>query len=135
MDNGIAAADAARFSPAELQAYLKQYPDADTNGDGTAESHNRMQQALEKIWPYTQEWFMDDAVDEACAAQGIAPLASSLQASWLQMVTEVLTQATLKMPEFLGHQKGGKRGVHTEHLGYMLADMQFLQRTYPGAQW
>jgi ring-1,2-phenylacetyl-CoA epoxidase subunit PaaC len=94
-----------------------------------------MQQALEKIWPYTQEWFMDDRVDEACAAQGIAPLASSLQAPWLRMVTEVLTQATLKVPEFEGHQKGGKRGVHTEHLGYMLADMQFLQRTYPGAQW
>ena len=104
-------------------------------GDGTPESHTRMQQALENIWPYTQEWFMDDAVDEACAAQGIAPLASSLQAPWLRMVTEVLTQATLKVPEFEGHQKGGKRGVHTEHLGYMLADMQFLQRTYPGAQW
>jgi ring-1,2-phenylacetyl-CoA epoxidase subunit PaaC len=51
------------------------------------------------------------------------------------MVTEVLTQATLNVPGFVGHQKGGKRGVHTEHLGYMLADMQFLQRTYPGAQW
>ncbi len=104
-------------------------------GDGTAESHTRMQAALDLLWPYAQEWFMDDAVDQACAEQGTAPLASSLQAPWLALVSEVLSAATLTMPTLEGHQKGGKRGVHTEHLGYMLADMQFLQRTYPGAQW
>ena len=104
-------------------------------GDGTPESHARMQAAVDLIWPYAQEWFVDDAVDIACAEQGMAPLASSLQVPWQACVAQVLQDATLTMPDYLGHQKGGKRGVHTEHLGYMLADMQFLQRTYPGAQW
>lgn len=104
-------------------------------GDGTAQSHQRMQAALDLLWPYTHEWFMDDAVDQACAAQGVAPLGSHLQAPWLARVSQVLREATLTVPHATGHQKGGKQGVHTEHLGHMLAVMQSVPRSHPGAQW
>ncbi|MBS8226357.1 1,2-phenylacetyl-CoA epoxidase subunit PaaC [Vannielia litorea] len=105
-------------------------------GDGTEESHARMQAALDRLWPYTGEMFAADAVDEAIAEAGIAPALADLLARWQQTVDEVLTEATLSKPEqrFDAH-KGGKQGRHTEHLGYILAEMQFLQRAYPGASW
>ncbi|EBA06881.1 1,2-phenylacetyl-CoA epoxidase subunit PaaC [Sagittula stellata] len=105
-------------------------------GDGTEESHTRMQAALNKLWPYTGEMFAADAVDEAVAEAGIAPALSDLLPRWQQTVDEVLTEATLRKPEQrFDAQKGGKQGRHTEHLGYILAEMQFLQRAYPGATW
>ena len=104
-------------------------------GDGTEESHRRMQKALDDLWPYTAEMFLDDSADEAVAAAGIAPLPSALKAAWESSVTEVLAEATLARPEGSYQHKGGKRGVHTEHLGYILADMQFLQRAYPNSVW
>ncbi|MCO6179372.1 1,2-phenylacetyl-CoA epoxidase subunit PaaC [Ciceribacter sp. RN22] len=104
-------------------------------GDGTEESHRRMQKALDDLWPYTAEMFLDDSADEAVAAAGIAPLPSALRAAWDKSVAEVLTEATLVLPEGTYQHKGGKRGVHTEHLGYILADMQFLQRAYPNSVW
>ncbi|WP_213955121.1 MULTISPECIES: 1,2-phenylacetyl-CoA epoxidase subunit PaaC [unclassified Variovorax] len=104
-------------------------------GRGTPESHARMQAAVELLWPYANEWFESDAVDEACAAAGVAPAAPSLAAPWRASVEAVLSRATLAMPGYIGHQRGGKRGVHTEHLGHLLTDLQFVQRTYPGAQW
>ena len=104
-------------------------------GDGTEESHRRMQKALDDLWPYTAEMFLDDSADEAVAAAGIAPLPSPLKAAWDKSVAEVLAEATLVRPEGTYQHKGGKRGVHTEHLGYILADMQFLQRAYPNSVW
>lgn len=104
-------------------------------GDGTEESHRRMQKALDDLWPYTAEMFLDDSADEAVAAAGIAPLPSALRAAWDTSVAEVLAEATLARPEGTYQHKGGKRGVHTEHLGYILADMQFLQRAYPNSVW
>lgn len=104
-------------------------------GDGTEESHRRMQKALDDLWPYTAEMFLDDSADEAVAAAGIAPLPSALKAAWDGSVGEVLAEATLVRPEGSYQHKGGKRGIHTEHLGYILADMQFLQRAYPNSVW
>jgi ring-1,2-phenylacetyl-CoA epoxidase subunit PaaC len=104
-------------------------------GDGTDESHRRMQAALDALWPYVGEMFMADEKDEAVAAAGIAPNPASLRAAWEKTVRDVLAEATLTIPESKFAHKGGKRGIHTEHLGYILADMQFLQRAYPGASW
>jgi len=104
-------------------------------GDGTAVSHERMQASLEKLWPCTQEWFESDPVDDACALQGLAPAAASLAPAWRASVEVVLSRATLLMPEYVCHQRGGRHGVHTEHLGHLLTELQFVQRAYPGAQW
>lgn len=104
-------------------------------GDGTAESHARMQKALNMLWPYTGEMFMADAVDEAVAAAGIAPDPTSLKTAWHRTVTEVMAEATLALPGGTFQHKGGKSGRHTEALGFILADMQFLQRAYPGGTW
>lgn len=104
-------------------------------GDGSEESHARMQGALDELWPYTGEMFAADATDEAVAAAGIAPSLASLRAPWEAMVDEVLAEATLKRPDGAYAHKGGRSGRHTEHLGYILAEMQFLQRAYPGSTW
>ena len=104
-------------------------------GDGTELSHERMQSAIEKLWPYAHEWFESDAVDAQCASEGLCPPARSLAVSWHASVKAVLARATLNMPDYAGHQKGGKLGLHTEHLSHMLAPMQVLQRTHLGAQW
>jgi ring-1,2-phenylacetyl-CoA epoxidase subunit PaaC len=104
-------------------------------GDGTDESHRRMQEALDDLWPYAAELFVTDAIDEAVAASGIAPTPESLRATWDETVGEVLAEATLHRPTSAFVHKGGKRGTHTEHLGFILADMQFLQRAYPDAEW
>ena len=104
-------------------------------GDGTDESHARMQAALDEQWGYALEMFTSDASDAAMAAAGIAPDPASLRAPWDETVDAVLAQATLKRPDSSFAHKGGKQGTHTEHLGYILAEMQFLQRAYPGASW
>ena len=108
-------------------------------GDGTEESHGRMQRALDDLWPYTGEMFQGDGIDAALAAEGIAPDPATFREAWLAKVREVLAEATLTLPagEWMhgGRGRGGKQGVHTEHLGHLLAEMQFLQRAYPGAQW
>ncbi len=104
-------------------------------GDGTEESRARMQTALDRLWPYTGELFMGDAVDQAMAEAGIAPDPASLRAAWDSTVAEVMATATLVRPGGTFQHRGGKQGRHTEALGYILADMQFLQRAYPGAVW
>lgn len=105
-------------------------------GDGSEESHQRMQSAADRLWPWTGEAFVDDAVDHEAAEAGIAPLPSGLRAPWLADVAHVLEQATLALPPAdAWMQSGGRQGRHSEHLGYLLAEMQFLQRAYPGAQW
>ncbi|MDQ0471685.1 1,2-phenylacetyl-CoA epoxidase subunit PaaC [Labrys wisconsinensis] len=104
-------------------------------GDGTAESHLRMQRALDDLWPFTGEMFVGDAVDAPLAEAGVVPEPRSLAAEWDEIVSEGLAEATLKKPADGHMHKGGRHGVHTEHLGYILAELQFLQRAYPGAVW
>jgi len=104
-------------------------------GDGTAESHSRMQAGLDDIWMYTGELFEVDAVDEAMIAAGIGIDPRDLQAAWTAAMDEVVAEATLTKPTAGWMQTGGRRGLHTEHLGHLLAQMQVLQRVHPGAQW
>ncbi len=104
-------------------------------GDGSEESHAKMQAALEALWPYVGEMFADDALDKKMAEQGIAPLPSSQKPRFDKALNEVLAKATLTRPESDFAQKGGRTGTHTEDLGHMLATMQFLQRAYPDARW
>lgn len=104
-------------------------------GDGTAESHERMQGSIDDLWRYTGEMFEADAVDRTFEREHAGPDLEALHAEWRRRVGAVLVDATLCMPEDGWMQKGGKRGRHTEHLGYLVAEMQFLQRAYPGARW
>ncbi|SMX51098.1 1,2-phenylacetyl-CoA epoxidase subunit PaaC [Actibacterium lipolyticum] len=105
-------------------------------GDGTDESHQRMQSAVDLLWPFAGEMFAADDVDNAMAAAGIAPDPASLRAEWQRKVDQVMADATLTLPESQFAHQGGKTGrQHTEHLGHMLAQMQWLQRAYPGATW
>lgn len=104
-------------------------------GDGTGESRRRMQAALDDCLPYAGEMFLSDATDTAMAEAGIAPDPGSLRAGWDATVSQTLRDATLTAPKDVYVHKGGRDGVHTEHLGYILAEMQFLQRAYPDAVW
>jgi ring-1,2-phenylacetyl-CoA epoxidase subunit PaaC len=104
-------------------------------GDGTEESHRRAQDALDELWPYTGELFETDAVDEALIAQGVAADPAPLRPEWESAVAAVLEEATLQRPAAAWMQSGGRAGRHSEHLGHLLATMQFLQRAYPGATW
>jgi|SRR5882757_9715151 len=104
-------------------------------GDGTAESHTRVQAALQRLWPYTTELFAADAVDEAMTERGVAPSLAALEKSWSSRIGAVLAEATLERPADRPYSWYGKQGQHSEHLGYMLTEMQYLQRTYPGARW
>ncbi len=104
-------------------------------GDGTEESAQRLRAALQALWPYTAELFADDAVDEAAARTGLGPQASALREPWLAEMTEVLSEATLAVPADTPFVSEGKRGRHSEHMGYLLAEMQYLQRAYPGGVW
>jgi ring-1,2-phenylacetyl-CoA epoxidase subunit PaaC len=108
-------------------------------GDGTDESHAKAQAAIDRLWMYTGEMFAPDATELALIGAGIAADVRALAAPWREHVDAVLAEATLRAPESAwmqgGNARGGKQGVHTEHLGHLLAEMQFLQRAYPGAQW
>lgn len=104
-------------------------------GDGTEESRRRMQKAIDFFWPYTGEMFEMDEVDRELLAAGVAADLERLQEPWLRQVDAVLDEATLERPKASWTQRGGKRGFHSEHLGYLLAEMQWLQRAYPGATW
>jgi ring-1,2-phenylacetyl-CoA epoxidase subunit PaaC len=104
-------------------------------GDGTEESHRRMQDGIDDLWMYTGELFEPDDVDREIADRGLGPDPVLLQGPWLELVRATAEEATLALPQLGWMQRGGKRGVHTEHLGYVLADLQFLQRAYPNATW
>jgi len=105
-------------------------------GDGTEESHRRMQAALDDLWMYTGEMFEADDVDDVLATRGVVDSVTTLREPWLEQVSRTLSAATLTMPApDAWMQKGGKQGRHGEHMGYLLAEMQFLQRAYPGLQW
>ena len=104
-------------------------------GDGTDESHVKMQSAINDLWMYTGEMFTADTIELALIEAGIAADVRTLAAPWREHVEEVLRTATLEMPGDVFMQQGGKRGVHTEHLGHLLSEMQVLPRSHPGAHW
>jgi ring-1,2-phenylacetyl-CoA epoxidase subunit PaaC len=105
-------------------------------GDGTEESHRRMQTALDLLWPYIGEMFAPDAVDDAMHKAGIGPDLPTLRARFDTRIDAILTEATLTKPDSTYAQSGGKTGFrHSEHLGHLLTQMQWLQRAYPGATW
>jgi ring-1,2-phenylacetyl-CoA epoxidase subunit PaaC len=104
-------------------------------GDGTDESHARIQTALDALWSYSGELFLGDAVEERLAGEGVAPAPESLKPAWTRTVEAIFAEATLKPPASIFAHKGGKSGRHTEALGYILAEMQFLPRAYPDASW
>ena len=104
-------------------------------GDGTEESHERVQTALDALWRFTHEMFVASPAEQEAVAAGIAPDPASLAAGWSSRVDEVLKEATLKRPADVAYSWHGKRGQHSEHLSRLLAEMQVMQRTYPGAQW
>lgn len=105
-------------------------------GDGTEESHNRMQKALELLWPYVGEMFKADDVEIALQTEGVIPDLDELRTSYDQQITQVIHEATLQLPESGFAHQGGKNGFrHSEHLGHLLTQMQWLQRAYPGASW
>jgi ring-1,2-phenylacetyl-CoA epoxidase subunit PaaC len=104
-------------------------------GDGTEESHARVQEALDELWRFTGELFEADSVEASVAAAGIGPDPKSLYPAWSATVDRVLAEATLTRPEDGWMQSGGRDGRHSEHLGYILAEMQYLQRAFPDARW
>jgi ring-1,2-phenylacetyl-CoA epoxidase subunit PaaC len=104
-------------------------------GDGTVESHARVQSALDLLWPYTVELFAADELDLEMAESGIGPRLPEVQSAWSARIDAILSEATLRRPADRPHTWHGKRGQHSEHLGYILAEMQYLQRTYPDARW
>ena len=104
-------------------------------GDGTEESASRMADAVAALHPYTAELFTEDDARKACIKQGILPDASTIQPKWNTTIEEVFTTALLEVPEVAFPQLGGRSGQHTECFGYLLAELQYVQRAYPGAQW
>jgi ring-1,2-phenylacetyl-CoA epoxidase subunit PaaC len=104
-------------------------------GDGTEESHRRMQTAIDDLWMYTGELFESDEVDQTMVREGLGPDLTMLHEPWLGLVRATVEEATLTLPQPGWAQRGGRRGIHSEHLGYILADLQFLQRAYPNATW
>ena len=107
-------------------------------GDGTDESHRRVQRALDELWRFTAELFAADDIDHAMQAAGVAPDLAQLQPEWERLVREVIDTATLTVPHDvprLASMRGGRTGAHTEHLGHLLAEMQIVARSHPGATW
>jgi len=104
-------------------------------GDGSQESHRRMQAGLDRMWPYADEMFRTDAVEQQLVSDGIAVDATTLRAPWQEYVDAVLAEATLSRPDTWTAPGGGRHGVHTESFGHLLAQMQHLARSYPGASW
>ena len=104
-------------------------------GDGTAESHRRAQAAVDRLFPYTNEMFAAPADEDALVAEGLVADPAALRAIWRDTVSDVLGRATLAVPEAGWMQSGGRDGRHSEHLGPLLAELQFLQRSFPGATW
>lgn len=104
-------------------------------GDGTDESHRRAQYALDELWPFTGELFETDQIERALIDAGIAVDPVSVRAQWSKTLDDVFDEATLTRPRDSYMQSGGRSGRHSEHLGFILTELQFLQRTYPGAKW
>jgi ring-1,2-phenylacetyl-CoA epoxidase subunit PaaC len=107
-------------------------------GDGTEESKQKMQHAISKYWDYTGELFSASDIEKDMIEKGIAPDISNLKTEWEKLITDTLQEATLAYPlraEGSWFQSGGKKGIHTEHLGFILTEVQYMQKTYPGCEW
>jgi len=104
-------------------------------GDGTSESHQKTQNAINDLWTYTDELFHQTDADKKMIIEGIGVDVTKLKESYYKRVVEVLQEATLEVPESKWFQKGGKQGIHTEHLGFILSDLQYMQRTFPNMTW
>lgn len=104
-------------------------------GDGTLESNQRIQTAINDLWAFTDELFHQTEADKDMVSEGIGVDVTQLKEEYYNIVSEILEEATLKVPESKYFQKGGKQGVHSEHMGYLLADLQYMQRTYPNMTW
>ncbi len=104
-------------------------------GDGTEESHNRIQTAINDLWIFTDELFHQTDADKAMVAEGIGVDTTLLKVNYYKKVSEILEEATLQTPTIEFFQKGGKQGIHSEHMGFILTELQFMQRTYPNMTW
>ncbi len=104
-------------------------------GDGTEESHEKMQKAINEMWMYTGELFTPAPYETAMQQQGQAPDLQLIQQQWTERITAVCNEATITLPTGTWMQQGGKEGRHSEHLGYILTELQFMQRVYPGMAW
>lgn len=104
-------------------------------GDGTEESHKRAQEALDNLWQYAGELCIMSECDKAMLEAGAGVNLDDIKSKWAERVSTILSEATLQQPEDGWMQQGGKEGKHTEHLGYVLAEMQYMQRTYPNMEW
>lgn len=104
-------------------------------GDGTEESKQRMQAAIDDLWVYTNELFEQTDSEKEMISEGIGVDTAKLKEAYYEQVNDVLTEAQLQIPESKYFHKGGKQGIHTEHMGYILAELQYMQRTYPGVEW
>ncbi|MCK8521417.1 phenylacetate-CoA oxygenase subunit PaaC [Aquimarina sp. D1M17] len=104
-------------------------------GDGTDESREKVQEAVNDLWKFTDELFHMTDDDKIAVESGIGVDVTTLKDKYHQIVKEILEEATLMVPEVKWFQKGGKQGVHSEHMGYLLADLQYMQRTYPNMKW
>merc|ERR1711974_117395 len=100
-------------------------------GDGTEESKIKMQEAINDLWTYTDELFHQTPADIAMVTEGVGVDVTKLKENYYKQVNELLTEANLEIPESKWFQRGGKEGIHTEHIGYLLSDLQYMQRTYP----
>jgi len=104
-------------------------------GDGTEESNTKMQEAIDGLWRYTDELFKPTDAEIAMASEGVGVDITQFKEAYYKEVTDVLEEANLKVPESKYFTHGGKNGVHSEHMGYLLADLQYMQRTYPDMKW
>jgi ring-1,2-phenylacetyl-CoA epoxidase subunit PaaC len=104
-------------------------------GDGTDESHSRIQESLDSLWKYTNEIFYKDDIDSILENESIVPSSEEIKVEWSKTVNDVLMEATLEKPSNNWVQEGGRKGLHTESLGYLLAEMQYMQRAYPNMTW
>lgn len=104
-------------------------------GDGTEESHQRVQESVDDLMRFVEELFFQNEVNELLQEDKLIGDCEDFKQQFYQNVNNVLTEATLTIPEIKYHQKGGRKGIHSEHMGFLLAEMQYMQRTYPGMQW
>jgi ring-1,2-phenylacetyl-CoA epoxidase subunit PaaC len=104
-------------------------------GDGTDESHERAQAAVDHLWRYTSELFFEDNIDAQLQSLNLVPSLKEIQVNWMETVKAVLSEATLVIPTNNWKFEGGRQGRHSEHMGYILADLQYIQRAYPNMEW
>lgn len=104
-------------------------------GDGTEESKQRVQESLDTIWRYTDELFFTDDIEKELLENGMSADLEEIKVAWMETVNQVLSEATLNIPDHGWQHDGGRRGMHSEHLGYILTELQYMQRAYPGMEW